>query len=278
MEREELLRLGIFFAIFGLFATWELVTPRRRQVGKKSLRWFANLSLVSLNTLLVPVIVPLTAMAAAALAAQHGWGVLNRWTVPYALALVLSVVILDFAIYLQHIMFHAVPILWRLHRVHHSDIDLDVTSGTRFHLIEIAISACIKIAVILVVGPPIMAVLLFEILLNATAMFNHANIRIPLRLDNILRRFVVTPDMHRIHHSVIPEEMNTNYGFNLPWWDYLCGTYRAQPSKGHVDMTIGIDRFRSVHDQYPHRLLVQPFRKGSPEIDVDQSHDGPVGP
>jgi sterol desaturase/sphingolipid hydroxylase (fatty acid hydroxylase superfamily) len=276
MEREELYRVGIFLTLLGLFAAWELITPRRSQVGRKSVRWFANLSLVTLNTLLVPVIVPITALAASALAAEHGWGALNRWAGPYAAAVVLSVVILDFAIYLQHIMFHAVPILWRLHRVHHSDVDLDVTSGTRFHLIEIAISTCIKIAVILLLGPPIMSVLLFEILLNATAMFNHANIRIPLRLDSLLRRFVVTPDMHRIHHSVIPEEMNTNFGFNLPWWDYLCGTYRAQPVKGHTGMTIGIDRFRSVHDQYPHRLLIQPFRKGTRELDNDPNPDPPT--
>lgn len=271
MEREELYRLGIFLTLFGLFAVWEILKPRKKRVGNKGVRWFSNLALVSMNTLLVPVIVPIVALTMASLAGERGWGLLNNYEVPYPVSVILSVIILDFIIYLQHIMFHAVPVLWRLHRVHHSDVDLDVTSGTRFHLIEIVISMMIKVGAISLLGPPVFAVLLFEVLLNGTAMFNHANIRLPLPVDRVLRLFVVTPDMHRIHHSVINEELNTNFGFNLPWWDYICGTYRAQPVQGHDGMTIGVDRFRSTRDQYPDRLLLQPFIAGKSEIEVAQN-------
>lgn len=278
MEREELYRLGIFLTLFGLLAIWEIITPRRKRVGSKPVRWFSNFTLVGMNTLLVPVIVPIVALTMAGLAGERGWGLLNNYELSYPVSVVLSVIVLDFVIYLQHIMFHAVPILWRLHRVHHSDVDLDVTSGTRFHLIEIVISMMIKVCAVALLGAPVLAVLIFEVLLNGTAMFNHANIRLPIAADRVLRLFVVTPDMHRIHHSVIKEELNTNFGFNLPWWDHLCGTYRAQPVQGHEGMTIGVDRFRSPRDQYPDRLLVQPFFAGSPEIEVreDGEADGSV--
>ena len=180
--------------------------------------------------------------------------------VPFWLALPLSVMRLDLAIYLQHVMFHAVPAFWRLHRMHHADLDFDVTTGARFHPIEILISMGIKLALVLALGPPAVAVLIFEVLLNATSMFNHANLSIPLGLDRVLRWVVVTPDMHRVHHSILPEETNSNFGFNLPWWDRLLGTYRDQPKEGHAGMTIGLDRFRDPADLRIDRMLIQPFR------------------
>jgi sterol desaturase/sphingolipid hydroxylase (fatty acid hydroxylase superfamily) len=174
-----------------------------------------------------------------------------------------TVVVLDLFIYLQHVMFHAVPALWRLHRMHHADLDFDVTTGARFHPIEIVLSMLIKLAAVVVLGAPPVAVLIFEVVLNATAMFNHGNLRLPLAVDRVLRLFVVTPDMHRVHHSIVPAETNSNFGFNLPWWDRLLGTYRAQPAAGHVVMTIGLDDFREASDQRLDRMLIQPFR-GSP--------------
>ena len=179
---------------------------------------------------------------------------------PAGVAIVVSVVLLDFAIYLQHVLFHAVPALWRLHRVQHADQAIDVTTGLRFHPVEILLSMGIKLAVVAALGPPAAAMLIFEVLLNGTAMFNHSNIRLPESVDRVLRLFVVTPDMHRVHHSVIPEETDSNFGFNLPWWDRLLGTYIAQPSKGHDGMTIGIEQFRRLREQWLDKMLTQPFR------------------
>lgn len=259
MEHEHWVRIIFFLGLFSTFAIWEALQPRRRRSMGRAIRWFSNIALVTLNTLLVPVFVPIMAIGAATLAQENGWGLLNTFEAPYAVAFLCSVVALDFIIYLQHVMFHSIPILWRLHRVHHSDVDLDVTSGTRFHFIEILISLGIKVAAITLLGPPVLAILAFEVLLNGTAMFNHANIRLPKKVDSFLRIFLVTPDMHRVHHSVVRKETDSNYGFNLPWWDYLCGTYRAQPEAGHDGMTIGVSQFREEKDQYIHRLLVQPF-------------------
>ena len=259
METESLIRLGAFLGLFAAFALWEVSTPRRRPTARKSVRWFGNLALVTMNTLLVPVLVPIAAMGMAKLAQEQGWGLLNNYSVPYFVAFVCTILALDFVIYLQHVMFHSVPVLWRLHRVHHSDVDLDVSPATRFHILEILISVGIKVAAIVIIGPPVLAVLAFEVLLNGSAMFNHANIRLPERVDRLLRMVLVTPDMHRVHHSVVREEMDSNFGFNLPWWDHLCGTYRAQPEAGHEGMTIGVDQFREEEDQYLHNLLIQPF-------------------
>ena len=259
METESLIRLGAFLGLFAVFALWEIATPRRRLSAKKSVRWFGNLALVTMNTLLVPLLVPIAAMGMAKLAQEQGWGLFNHYSLPYFLAFACTLLALDFVIYMQHVMFHSVPILWRLHRVHHSDVDLDVSSGTRFHILEILISIGIKVAAIALIGPPVLAVLAFEVLLNGTAMFNHANIRLPERVDRLLRMVLVTPDMHRVHHSVVREETDSNFGFNLPWWDHLCGTYRAQPEAGHEGMTIGVDQFREEEDQYLHNLLIQPF-------------------
>ena len=195
----------------------------------------------------------------AALAQERGWGLFNNLELPAALAIVVSAIALDLLIYLQHVMFHAVPALWRLHRMHHADLDIDVTTGARFHPIEIVLSMLIKLAAVAVLGAPAVAVVIFEVLLNATAMFNHANLRLPEGVDRFLRLVVVTPDMHRVHHSIVPAETNSNFGFNLPWWDRLLGTYRAQPAAGHEAMTIGIEQFRTPKDLRLDRLLVQPF-------------------
>ena len=269
-SHETAIRLGFFFGILAVMALWEILAPRRGLSRSKAVRWTANLGIVALNTVLLRLIFPATAVGLAALAAERGWGLLNAIALPYELAVLCSVVLLDFAIYLQHVLFHAVPVLWRLHRMHHADQDFDVTTGARFHPIEIVLSMVLKLAVVVALGPPVLGVLIFEVLLNGTAMFNHANARLPLGADRVLRLLVVTPDMHRVHHSVTPEEANSNFGFNLPWWDRLLGTYRAQPAQGHEAMTIGIDQFREAADQQLHNMLVQPFRSGAGDYAINR--------
>lgn len=240
LQHEPAIRLGFFLGVFAVVALWEVVTPRRALTVSRAFRWASNLGLVLLNTVLLRLIFPLAAVGVAAFAAEHGWGLLNHFRVPAVLAIPLAVIAMDFVIWLQHVMVHAVPALWRLHRVHHADLDYDLTTGARFHPIEILLSMLIKFAAIVVLGPPVVAVVIFEVLLNATALFNHGNIRLPAGLDRMLRWFVVTPDMHRVHHSVEDDECNSNFGFNLPWWDRLFGTYRDQPRGGHEAMAIGI--------------------------------------
>jgi sterol desaturase/sphingolipid hydroxylase (fatty acid hydroxylase superfamily) len=198
-------------------------------------------------------------MGAAWMADQNQWGILHVLDIPQGLAILLAVIALDFIIYLQHILFHAVPVLWRLHMMHHADLDFDVTTGARFHPIEILLSMCIKISVVVLLGVPPMAVLIFEVLLNGTAMFNHSNVRIPERIDRLLRYLVVTPDMHRVHHSWTRHETNSNFGFNLPVWDRLMGTYRDAPEAGHTEMTIGLVQFREPARLTLPYLLVLPF-------------------
>lgn len=259
-QMELAVRLGCFGGVLFLMTLWELLTPRREWKVRKTPRWASNLGLVAINVLLARLLIPVTAVAAAAVAESRGWGLMHLVDWPYWLELVLAVLAFDLAIYLQHVMFHAVPAFWRLHMVHHADLDFDVTTGLRFHTFEILLSALIKLAVVVVVGPSVLAVITFEVLLNATAMFNHSNIRMPSWLDRVLRWFVVTPDMHRVHHSVIVRETNSNFGFNLPWWDYLLGTYRAQPHDGHEAMQIGVSHLPDEHevDRLPRMLLI-PF-------------------
>ncbi len=261
MNNEPAIRLGFFFGVFGLIALWEILTPRRSLTVPKALRWANNLGLVLLNTLLLRLLFPAAAVGMAAFATQQGWGLFNYVDLPYGPALVASVVTLDFVIYLQHVIVHAVPLLWRLHRVHHADLDYDVTTGARFHPLEIILSMFIKFATIALLGPPVIAVVIFEVLLNATAMFNHGNEGIPRPIDRALRWLVVTPDMHRVHHSVEDDEANSNFGFNLPWWDRLLGTYRDQPRDGHEGMIIGIHKYRDPKqvDRLP-GMLALPFR------------------
>lgn len=241
------LRAGAFLIVFALLAIWEILAPRRALVAAKTKRWLANLGILIINTTLVRVVLPAAVIGIAVVAEQREIGLLHTIHLPYPLAVLLAVVALDLAIYLQHVMFHAVPLLWRLHRAHHADLDFDVTTGIRFHPIEIVLSTLIKTAVIFVLGAPVLAVFLFETLLNITSMFSHSNIRIAKQVDRVLRRVVVTPDMHRVHHSIYADETNRNFGFNLPWWDHLFGTYQAQPRSGHEQMVIGIPAFRESH-------------------------------
>ena len=258
---EPVIRLGFFFGVFAIMALWDVLAPRRALGAAKSWRWTNNLGIVFLNTALVRVLFPTTAVALAFSAETQGWGVLNHFALPEWLAVAVAVVALDFAIWLQHVVFHAVPALWRLHRMHHADLDYDVTTGARFHPIEILLSMLIKFSAILVLGPPAVAVLIFEVALNATAMFNHGNVRLPRGLDRVLRLLVVTPDMHRVHHSIEDHETNSNFGFNLSVWDRLFGTYKDQPDAGHTDMTIGIREYRNEQevDRLP-GMLALPFR------------------
>lgn len=246
LAQEPLIRSAFFFGILGIMAIWEWLSPSRRLSMPKPMRWGSNLGLVVLNTALLRAFFPLAAVGFAAIAEKQEWGIFHILDLPRNLVILLSIISLDLIIYWQHIMFHALPTLWQLHKVHHADKDFDVTTGLRFHPIEIFLSMGIKIAAIAFLGVPPVAVLIFEVLLNATAMFNHGNVSLPRPIDRLLRGFVVTPDMHRIHHSVIVQETNSNYGFNLPWWDYLFGTYRAHPAKGNQEMTIGLAEYQDT--------------------------------
>jgi sterol desaturase/sphingolipid hydroxylase (fatty acid hydroxylase superfamily) len=257
---EPTIRLAVFLGVLGAMALWEVAAPRRRREIPRVIRWTNNLALVVLDTAILRLSFPILAVGLAVTAEERQWGLFNNLDAPLWVAVIGSMLLLDLAIYLQHVLFHAVPGLWRLHRMHHADLDFDATTGLRFHPVEILISMAIKLAVVGALGAPAVAVLLFEVLLNATALFNHANIDLPRPVDRVLRLFVVTPDMHRVHHSVDPVETNSNYGFNLPWWDRLLGTYRAQPAKGHTGMDIGIEQFRTRRDLWLDRMLVQPLR------------------
>ncbi len=270
LELEPAIRLGAFLGIFAVMAGWEALAPRRARSVSRWIRWPSNLGIVAVNTLLLRILIPTAAVGLAITGEARGWGLLNALALPTWLAVVLAIVLLDLAIYLQHVMFHAVPALWRLHRMHHADLDFDVTTGARFHPIEILLSMVLKLGVIAALGAPALAVLAFEVLLNATSMFNHANARLPDGLDRVLRWFIVTPDMHRVHHSIVPRETNSNFGFNLPWWDRLLGTYRAQPAAGHTGMTIGLETFREPRELRLDRLLLQPFRGEAGGIPIDR--------
>jgi sterol desaturase/sphingolipid hydroxylase (fatty acid hydroxylase superfamily) len=253
------IRFGWFVVILTMMAVWELLAPRRSLTTNKPLRWLNNLGLALLNSIVVRIFVPVAAAGTALAAQSRGWGLFNNVEIPAWLAMVLSVVALDLAIYLQHVMFHAIPVLWRLHMVHHADLDFDVTTGLRFHTLEILLSLGIKCASIVLLGVSPLAVLTFEVLLNGTSLFNHSNVRLPRWLDRALRLAIVTPDMHRVHHSVIKRETNSNFGFNLPWWDFLLGTYRDQPQEGHQKMVIGLPQFRDQSVERLPWMLVLPF-------------------
>lgn len=259
MEHEVVIRLGFFFGILVLVALGELFFPRRKLRTGKAVRWLSNLGVVVVDTLAVRLLFPIIGVGVAMAAQEQGWGLLNVLALPAWLELVLGMLALDLVVYLQHAMFHTMPILWRLHMMHHADLDIDVTTGLRFHPIEIVISMVIKMTVIAALGPSVFTVILFEIILNGTAMFNHGNVRLPLALDRLLRLLVVTPDMHRVHHSVVIRETNSNFGFNFPWWDRLFGTYRAQPVLGHEEMVIGLAQFRDPAKNILGHMLVMPF-------------------
>ncbi|THF93771.1 MAG: sterol desaturase family protein [Sulfitobacter sp. SK025] len=271
LSAEPTARLAVFLVMLLLMVIWEIAAPRRRQEIPRLLRWTNNVGVVVIDTLLVRLTFPIVAVGLAIVSQERGWGLFNIFDLPGPLVFIVSLLVLDMAIYLQHVMFHAVPALWRLHRMHHADLEFDVTTGLRFHPGEILLSMGIKLAVVAALGPPAVAVLLFEILLNASSMFNHSNIKIPKSIDRVLRLLVVTPDMHRVHHSVDPKETNSNYGFNVPWWDRLLGTYRAQPAKGHTGMDIGIEQFRTRRDLWLDRMLIQPVRGPASGYALDPS-------
>ena len=259
MAYEGLIRGFFFFTVLFLVGYTETKVTRRQLTVSKKGRWFNNLGIIFLSSLLLKLTVPIAATGIAAAAAAKGWGLFNYLELTPWLTIPLSILVLDLVIYLQHLTFHAVPILWRLHMVHHADLDLDVTSGLRFHPLEIILSMGVKMTVVAALGIPVLAVLIFEIILNATAMFNHGNIHLSDKLDRYLRLLTVTPDMHRVHHSVLIRETNSNFGFNFPWWDRLCGTYRAQPAAGHEQMTIGLSQFRKAEQVTLLKLLILPF-------------------
>ncbi|QDU77498.1 Fatty acid hydroxylase superfamily protein [Bremerella volcania] len=266
---EMIIRLACFLGVLVVMAIWELLAPRRVLTTAKTSRWLSNLALVVINTITARIVLPISAVAAAMFAESRQWGILYLVDWPMWVEVLLAVLIFDLTIYLQHVMLHAVPLLWRLHMVHHADMDIDVTTGLRFHTLEILLSAVIKLALIVVLGAPAIAVFLFEVLLNATSMFNHSNISLPPWLDRVVRLVLVTPDMHRVHHSVIRRETNSNFGFNLPWWDFLLGTYRDQPSKGHDKMDIGLKEYRveSQVERLPGMLLL-PFARKSDSYSI----------
>jgi sterol desaturase/sphingolipid hydroxylase (fatty acid hydroxylase superfamily) len=270
---EPLIRILFFLGVLVAMAAWEVALPRRRREIPRLLRWTNNLGVVVIDTVLVRLTFPIVPVGLAHIAEQRGWGLLNVLHAPFWLAFVVSLLLLDLAIYLQHVMFHAVPALWRLHRMHHADLEFDVTTGLRFHPVEMLASMGIKLAIVAALGPPAVGVLVFEVLLNATSMFNHSNVRMASGVDRILRFFVVTPDMHRVHHSIHPQETNSNFGFNLPWWDWLLGTYRAWPREGHEKMTIGIEQFRTRRDLWLDRMLMQPLRGPASGYPINREED-----
>ena len=261
LAAEPLIRLGVFVAVLGVLMAGELMAPRRRLAIRRRQRWPGNVGIVMIDTLLLRIVFPTAAVGLALVVETNGWGLLNLVAVPQWLAILVAVIILDLIIYAQHALFHAIPMLWRLHRVHHADLDFDVSTGIRFHPLEILLSMVIKLGAVVVLGAPALGVMIFEVLLNATSMFNHSNIRLPATLDDRLRRILVTPDMHRVHHSIVARETNSNFGFNLPWWDRLFGTYRAQPEAGHEGMTIGLELFRDPSELRLDRMLMQPLRR-----------------
>ena len=260
LEHEPMIRSSVFAAVLLVMLGWEVLAPRRTLMVPRRVRWMSNVALSFINTAVLRFVFPLLAVGLAELMASQSWGLFNVLVLPVWLELIAAVVLLDLAIYVQHVIFHKVPMLWRLHRLHHADIDFDVTTGVRFHPIEIVLSMLIKFAVVTLLGPAAVAVMVFEVLLNATSMFNHGNVRLPVALDTWVRRFVVTPDMHRVHHSVHRYETDSNFGFNLAIWDRVFATYRAQPDDGHEGMAIGIETFRERSEYGLLRLLAQPFR------------------
>ena len=261
LHHESIVRLGCFFTVLLAMMLWEWRQPRRTLSLPRTRRWPANLGIIVVDSVVLRLVFPILAVGAAGLAETRGWGLFNGLEAPFWLAFIASLLLLDLIIYAQHVVFHKVPVLWRLHRMHHTDLDFDVTTALRFHPLEIVLSMLIKLAVVILLGAPAVAVMVFEVILNATAMFNHGNVGLPPWLDRRLRWLLVTPDMHRVHHSVLVEETDSNFGFNLPWWDRLFGTYRDQPREGHTGMTLGLESFRDGRATQLSGLLLQPFQR-----------------
>ena len=257
-------RIGGAAVIFACMALWEWSAPRRQLTVGRAPRWPGNLGILAIDIVAVRLVAPTAVVGVALLAAERGWGVFPAIGAPAWVAVALGVIALDLTIYIQHVVFHYVPVLWRLHRMHHADLDIDVTTGLRFHPLEILLSLAIKMAAVVALGAPALAVVIFEVLLNATSMFNHSNVALAPWLEPIARWIVVTPQMHQVHHSIERQETDSNFGFNLPWWDRLFGTYRAKPAAGEQGMTIGLPVFREVRELHIVQLLTQPFRDEKP--------------
>lgn len=266
LKHEPSIRLGCSAGIFALLLLSEVFLPKRRRPVRRAKRWPANFGVAILDSLLVRIFLPTGALGLALFVQKQGWGIFNVLAWPPWIEVVASILVLDLSIYFQHRVFHGVPVLWRLHRMHHADLDVDATTGNRFHPIEIGLSMAIKFGVIALIGAPLLAVLLFEILLNATSLFNHANLRVHPWLEPTLRCLVVTPDMHRVHHSIHRDETDSNFGFNLPWWDRIFRTYRPEPRDGHDGITLGIQEFREERELKLWRMLWQPFRKSKATV------------
>jgi len=262
LRHEAEIRIGCFLGIFIIIAVMENIVPRRPLIVKKSLRWFGNLSVQLVNGVIPRLLLPILPVGMAALWSQKGWGLLNIAPFPAAAAILCSLLALDLIIYFQHALFHRVDYFWRIHRMHHTDMDLDLTSALRFHPLEILFSLQVKMAVVAVLGTPAVAVLIFEVLLNGMAMFNHGNFKIPEKWDARLREIIVTPDMHLVHHSTLRQESNHNYGFNLSWWDRLFGTYQAEPAAGREGMIIGLTGFLDVRYARFGKMIINPFEEG----------------
>jgi sterol desaturase/sphingolipid hydroxylase (fatty acid hydroxylase superfamily) len=259
VEREALIRLGTFVTALLLIAAWELRAPLRASAPGRTVRWANNLALAILNMALLRLAFPLAAVYLAILASERGLGLFHLLPAPYLAAVGVSLLAFDLSVYLVHLAFHHVPLLWRMHRVHHADLDVDVVTALRFHPIQMLLSVVLKFSVILALGVPVLAVVIFETAFHVVLLFSHANVRIPRAVDRLLRWFIVTPDMHRVHHSIRSAETNSNFGFGLPWWDRLFGTYRAEPALGHERMTLGIERFRRQRDLWLDQMLINPF-------------------
>jgi sterol desaturase/sphingolipid hydroxylase (fatty acid hydroxylase superfamily) len=258
-------------AVFAIMAAWEVLAPRRDLAAGRRSRWPSNLGMVVVDGLVVRLLVPAAAVGASLYAAGHGIGLFHVLNLRLSVAVLLGFLILDLVIYGQHVIFHHVPWLWRLHRMHHADLDIDVTTGFRFHPFEILISLAIKIATVMALGIPPVGVFIFEVVLNATSLFNHSNVAMPAWLDRLVRLVLVTPDMHRVHHSIMRGETDSNFGFNLPWWDRLFRTYRREPQAGHEGMTIGLPVFRDRRELRLDRMLTQPFRQDRGEEASDRN-------
>lgn len=264
---ETAVRFSAFIGIFAIMALLELALPKRELDHSKARRWFTNVAIGGIDSLIVRLMgtffIPMVAVAAALWAETQGWGLFNWLGWSGWIAVPLSILVLDLAIYGQHVVSHKLPIFWQLHKVHHADVDFDVTTGIRFHPIEIALSMLWKIVIVVALGAPAVAVVLFEVILNGCAMFNHSNIALPSWLDRTLRAVLVTPDMHRVHHSILRREHDTNYGFNLSVWDRLFGTYTDQPEKGHEGMTLGLPPFQGAEPTGLWWSLALPFASRS---------------
>ncbi len=269
------IRLVFFFLVISIMAIWETLRPKRRLVENKIRRWKKNLLIIIIDSLTLKLVFPVTLVSIAAGAEAAKWGLLNHFEVSKAVAFIIGFLAMDLSIYLQHLMFHAVPILWRLHMVHHADMDIDVTTGLRFHPLEMILSLAIKMATISAIGTPPLAVLAFEVALNTSSLFNHGNVNIAEKIDKYLRLFVVTPDMHRVHHSVIIRETNSNFGFNFPWWDRIFGTYRGQPVMGHEQITIGLSHIRHESKLGIFGLLALPFTGDQGPYPINRSGADP---